>query len=30
MHTKTTFNDEYNTQGLNSIIGYDNQVGYQL
>lgn len=26
----TTFNDEYNTQGLNSIIGYDNQVGYQL
>lgn len=25
-----TFNDEYNTQGLNSIIGYDKQVGYQL
>jgi hypothetical protein len=26
----STFNDEYNTQGLNSIIGYDNQIGYQL
>ena len=24
------YTDEYNTQGLNSIIGFDKQVGYQL